>query len=96
MDSDKEVICGSTDSNENDGPMVNGLKNLVDRKVESVDISIPFFDLSLKFDGPLWLKIFCDQTNTDEYENYLFFTPDKTYTVEARSVLTCEERKKQD
>jgi hypothetical protein len=94
IESDNKVICGSTDPNANDGPMVRGLKNLVDHKVDSIHVLLPSFDLSLLFDGFLWLRVFCDQTGeVEEYDNYSFFSSDRIYTIKARSVLTWEQRR---
>ncbi|MDM8549321.1 hypothetical protein QUF72_04550 [Desulfobacterales bacterium HSG2] len=91
LDSDTEVICGATDPNDNDGPMINGLMNLPDRRVESVDALLPGLDLTLRFDGPFCLRVFCDETNIeDDYENYSFFTDSRIYTVNARSVVSYE------
>jgi len=92
LDSESEVICGSTDSAAEDGPMVRGLRALVGRTVESTEIVTPGFDLTLRFNGNLALKIFSDQTNLeDEYDNYsVHLKKHKIYIVGVRGRIRCE------
>lgn len=93
LDGPKGVICGSTDSNANDGPMVKGAKMLVGRSVEAVEILSPAFDLRLIFRGQFVLNIFCDQTSErDATENYTFYGKDNAFTVDAGSRLSVEKR----
>lgn len=93
LDSEDEVICGSTDSNIVGGPMLTGLSSIVGRAVESVKIERPGFDLTLRFEGELVLRIFCDQTNLeDDYDNYSLHLTDKVYVVGARGCISCEAR----
>lgn len=99
INSDKNIICSSTDSNSNDGPMVNGLKMLVGHKVKSIDIEYPALDLKIIFDNDLRFYIFCNETNIDNnHSNYTFSyydmsssgdssLPIKSFTVESRSSL---------
>jgi hypothetical protein len=58
-----EVICGSTDDDDNDGAMVTGLQRLVGKRVVSVEVSAPVPDFVMLFEDELCLKVFCDQTN---------------------------------
>jgi len=92
LNSDKEIVCSSTDLNDNDGPMVNGLKTLVGHKIKYIDITYPAYDLKLGFDNTLTLYVFCNETNTsDEYDNYVLYFKDSSFTVGTKSVLTYEK-----
>lgn len=89
LDGQNQVICGWNDSNEQDGPMLSGLGQIVNKSVVNIEVGLPAYDLVINFDDSLFLKIFCDQTDPKEnYENYTFFTSDFTYTVEAAGFLT--------
>ncbi len=93
LDSEGEVICGSTDSSENDGPMQRGLGLIVGRAVKSVKAELPACDLTVRFDGDIVLKVFCDQTNLEEgYDNYSLHVKDKIYIVGPRGRIRCELR----
>lgn len=93
LDSIDSVICSSKDSNEQNGPMVCGLKRLIGRKIIKVDVITPALDLVLCFDGSLCLRVFCDETDPDdEFDNYSIFTPHNIYTVKNRSILLVETR----
>lgn len=95
LDGPAGVVCGSTDSNDNDGSMVKGVKMLIGRVVESAEILSPAFDLRLAFRGQYVLNIFCDQTSErDGTENYTFYGNEKILTVEAGSCLAVEQRER--
>jgi hypothetical protein len=82
------VLCGSTDDDRNDGPMVIGLQQVVGGVVASVEVSKPIPDLILRFTGDLCLRVFCDQTNPDtNYDNYSFRMGDTILAVKARGRL---------
>jgi len=85
LDSKTEIICGSNDPNKNDGIMVAGLERLVGQTIRNVEVITPAYDLVLTFDDFV-LRVFCDEMDKeDEFDNYSFFTPDMSYTVECRS-----------
>ena len=93
LDSEREVICGSTDSNENDGPMQRGLALIVGRAVKSVKVELPAGDLTVRFDGDIALRVFCDQTNLEEgNDNYSLHVKDRIYIVGPRGRLRYELR----
>jgi len=92
VDTKREVICGSTDSAVEDGPMITGLGVLLQRTVESIQVRLPGLDLTVKFNGSLELRIFCDQTDLEnEYDNYSFtLKKNKIYIVGPRGRLRYE------
>lgn len=91
LDSNDEVICGSTDSNEKDGPMLVGLQSMMNKTVENLEIARPAFDLTLEFRGGLFLKVFCDQTNVeDDDPNYTLHTKDRIYIVGPKGQISFE------
>jgi len=94
LDEGDTVICGWNDSNEINGPMLNGLDKLVNRLVKAVKVEKPAYDLMLQFEDELYLKIFCDQTDTKEsFGNYTYFVEGYNYRVEAKGQITKAESK---
>jgi hypothetical protein len=82
FESSTAVICSSTSSNQERGPMQAGMEQVVGRRVKSTDLTCPGLDLTIEFEGSLWLRIFCDQTNTVERsDNYSLHLRDGTYVV---------------
>lgn len=59
VEKDSNIICGSMDSNESGGLMVEGIKVLHNKRVRAIHIGkIP--DLCIYFVGGLKLRLFCD------------------------------------
>ena len=88
------MVCGSTDDERNDGPMVQGLAQLVGRTIEGVTLNTPVPDLTVGFDDSLRLVVFCDQTNVEAgYDNYSVRARDTIIIVGSRGVLQLEQRK---
>jgi len=93
IDSQESVVCGSKDANESYGTMVSGLNRIVGQRIVAVNANLPAYDLELRFDNDLILKIFCDETNeSEDCDNYTFGTPEQNYIVGCRSQLSIEER----
>jgi len=94
LDAADTVICGSKNNNSNNGLMRKGLRRILDRKVLSVELFRPAYDLNIIFNNKVTLKIFCDETERIEpFNNYSIFTPKIIYTVGNKSKLTIEKRK---
>ncbi|MHB1158395.1 MAG: hypothetical protein ACYC26_16345 [Phycisphaerales bacterium] len=91
LDQGAEVITGSTDPNDNNGPMIQGLARIINTRVKEICLSVPGLDLTLLFDNELVLKIFCDQL-TEIGDNYSYFDPDSVYAIMCRSRLKIEPR----
>jgi len=93
LDSIDKVICSSDDPNDNNGLLVNGLKNIVNKKILSIEVLKPALDLVIEFSDLFFLKIFCDHTDPNYgYDNYSFFMPEKIYIIGTRSSLYLEDR----
>jgi len=92
LDGKSKVICGATELTPEEGGTCTGLDVLVDKRVESVQLYGPAFDLTIGFEGFMFLKIFCDQTDADdEYcTNYSLHTREKIYVVGPCSQLRYE------
>jgi hypothetical protein len=84
-----KVLCGGEDDKSEEGPMMLGLREMLNRRVVSVDIEQPSLDLALVFEGDLVFRIFCDEfePNEDGLDNYVLFLPDCLFVVGARSTL---------
>ncbi len=86
-----EIVCGSTDDDRNDGPMVSGLSQMVAKRVVSIEVSEPLPDVAIEFTDGLCLRLFCDQTNleTDD-DNYSVKVGGTILAVGARARLSIE------
>ncbi len=89
IDSGTEVVCSSQDDNEPGGEMLQGLKLLTGEKVEEVNVFPPALDLVLKLTGGFSLRLFCDQTNED---NYSLFSQNSVFVVGGCGKLRREAR----
>jgi len=91
IENQTQIICGSTDDNSNDGPMVMGLRILIGRQVEAIELSPVSCDLLMSFSSGVILRVFCDQLNmADEFDNYTFFQPNSRFVVGTHSRLSRE------
>jgi hypothetical protein len=71
IDDDAAVVCSSTTMNKLDGAFGNGLRLILNRRVEKIVVSHPGWDLRIEFEGGKVLTVFCDQANAeDEADNY--------------------------
>lgn len=83
-----EVIGSWTERSDNGVPLMHPLENLIGLTVERVELARPALDLTLTFSRDLTLRLFCDQTNEkDGGDNYIYFAPDRSYSVELHSKL---------
>jgi len=82
-----QILCGSEDVVADEGPGLNGLRQLVGNTVSEVSLS-PFLDLLLEFTSGRRLRLFCDQSghenNDDSYR--LFTAAGRMYGVIAGSI----------
>jgi len=93
IDAKQSVVCGWNDSSRNDGPMVRGLKSLVNTSVKAVTIEPPAMDLTIRF-ASRTLRVFCDQTVRESgQENYWITSVlvGRLYAVGPRGRLTMDE-----
>ena len=90
----ESVLC--TDTDENTGKRYAHLKGLAGRKVTSASVVFPSFDLLLEFEGGLRFCVFSTFANDSEeysdYDNYIFFTQEATYSVDGRSEVSKEKQ----
>lgn len=83
-----EVLCGGEDDKSEQGSMMIGLREMLNRRVVSVELEQPGLDVALEFEGGLVFRIFCDEFEEEEdVENYVLFLPDRQLVVGARSTL---------
>ncbi|MBU0558702.1 MAG: hypothetical protein KKD86_13075 [Bacteroidetes bacterium] len=88
LDTLDEVLCSSTDSNENAGNMITNLLKLQDLEISSANITTPALDLKITFENNMTLHVFCNETNfEDDLPNYTFYTMGKNYLVDTKSRL---------
>lgn len=86
LDGETGVVCGGWDDNTEGGPMLTGLAQLVGREIETVDLTEPGLDLTMRFAGGLVLRVFCDQVNeADADDNYYLFFPGGSVAVGTKS-----------
>jgi hypothetical protein len=71
--------------------MLSGLRCLIGRSVESIDVANSTFDLVLQLTDGLVLRVFCDQTNEEADDpNYTLHTRSKIYVVGPKGQLQIE------
>jgi hypothetical protein len=89
-----EVLCGSTDDDDNDGAMVAGLGQLVGKRVLSVVVCTPVPDFAMRLEDELCLNVFCDQTNLKTTsDNYSVRFGDTIVAVTVRGRIVEEIRR---
>ncbi len=92
-----QVLYGWTDAADDPAQLTSTLEQLVGKRVESVGIRRPAWDLTIQFEGGQILDIFSDQTSlVDEDDNYSLFTESEILTVGPRSRLNKESLADQD
>jgi hypothetical protein len=84
----EKVVCGSSESSEEGGPMVRGLAQLKGKVISLVAIEDVTLDLTISFDDALIFDLFCSQTNQEApYDNYSIRFRDRYFVVGCRSLL---------
>jgi len=85
------VVCTWMDESTPDGRMVTGLKQLTGRQIEHTEITSPALDLVLRLTGHYVLRVFPDQVDPDEGDNYSITHNEATsYVIAAASTLYIE------
>lgn len=95
LDARDQVVCGCWDSNDADGPMIRGLQRLRGEAVQAIDVSVPAFDLTVKYGSGLVLHVFCDQLLQGASDNYSIFTLTDVFVIGPRSHLRIEPRRRE-
>jgi hypothetical protein len=90
LDSPEDVLCSWMDDSTPEGRLTQGLMQLKGRTVTAVKMTQPALDLTVEFDGGLALRIFPDQVDPDEGDNYSITAGKQTFVVAARSTLYIE------
>ncbi len=90
LDGPESVICTWMDENTPEGRLTQGIMQLKDRIIQQATLSQPGLDLTLTFDGNYVLRVFPDQINPDEGDNYSLTAGDETFVIAARSTLYIE------
>ncbi len=90
LDSAKQVVCGAWDDSSPGGPMLKGLACLVGTTVSGFSLDRVALDLDIQFSNDLRMKIFCDQWNVGQWENYWLSTSSGVHVAGLRSELRFE------
>lgn len=91
VDSSTAVLCSWMDENAEGGRLVEGLMQLKGLSVVEAEVVQPALDLILTFEGGLVLRVFPDQANPDEGDNYAVSLADGTmFILSAHSTLYVE------
>jgi hypothetical protein len=89
LDNEEEPITAWTDLATPDGPMVMGLRHLVNCVVTRAEITKPGLDLLLEFDKKYTLRVFCDQFD-ETLRNYTVSFREKYVCIGSRSRIHVE------
>lgn len=60
--------CGNSviaSSDSADADIVSGIRKLVGKQLQLIEVDHPAFDLTLKFSGHFTMRVFCDHTESD-------------------------------
>ena len=87
LDGPEGVIASWMDSSDQGGRIRSGLPQLTNRQVQRTQLRQPGLDLELDFAGGYTLRVFPDQVDPDEGDNYSIAIGDTTYVVAANSIL---------
>ncbi len=91
LDGTDTVIASWTDDNSPQGPIMIGLNDLIGQTVTQVTLTRPGMDLTLTFETGTTLRIFPDQSDPDEGDNYSLSVKDgDTFIITARSEVIKE------
>ena len=86
LDGTDAVIASWLDHNDPKGPIVTGLGSLMGSKIVAADVTVPGMDLAISFDTGATLRIFPDQVDPKEGDNYsLSIKSGDTFVVTAKS-----------
>jgi len=87
VESGQAVLATWLDSSEPEGALTVAVQQLREQRVAAVELLRPGLDLLLHFDNDLRLRVFPDQIDADEGDNYALALPDRVYVVAAGSTL---------
>jgi hypothetical protein len=87
------VICSSKSPNHNTGPMVNGLKQLVGKRVLATSIENSALDLKIVMEDDYRIFLFCDCIDSEtDGDNYSIHLRDTVYTVGQKGTVASDKR----
>lgn len=89
LDDGQAILCTSTSSDGNDGPMVVNLKKLEGVMIVDAQIAPLSHDLTLEFANGYTLTVFCDSVDDDE-DNYSVDVEEATVVVAALGIVRHE------
>ncbi|NVD73742.1 hypothetical protein HUX88_24865 [Duganella sp. BJB1802] len=91
IDSPSKVVAGSHMCNANDGPMVEGLKEICGQKILTVLCLAPAYDITIHFENQMTLMVHCSDIDCNYDEFYSFGTPSGYYVVGPDGNISFEE-----
>jgi len=94
IDRYERAICSSSDTNDLKGPMLRGLRRLLNKRVASVAILGMAGDLRIEFEGGFRLLVFCIQTNADDdTDNYSVHDSERVVAMGPKGRVVVERKK---
>lgn len=91
LETAQAVVATWLDSSEAEGALAVAAQGLRDQRVVAVELQRPGLDLLLRFEDDLRLRVFPDQIDADEGDNYALALPDRVFVVAAHSMLYIDE-----
>ena len=73
LNQNNTVVCDCYSCNDNDGEMVNGLNQLIDKNVVSTILDFNGKDFEVNFEGGLKLCVICLKEDKPDYIGYEFY-----------------------
>lgn len=87
LDGADAVICSWMDDSTPGGALAEGIMQLRDDRVLEAQTTRPGYDLTLRFESGRTLRVFPDQVDPDEGDNYAVTADGRTYVLAARATL---------
>jgi hypothetical protein len=91
LESDESVLTTWLDDSSPRGQLALHIASLAGQTITHAEITRPGLDLCIRFDSGVTLRIFPDQIDPDEGDNYALSLVDQTFVVAAQSTLYIDE-----
>lgn len=91
LESSDFVLTTWLDDSGPKGNLAAQIASLAGQTITYADVTHPGLDLCIRFDSGVTLRIFPDQIDPDEGDNYALSLVDQTFVVAARSTLYIDE-----
>lgn len=95
LSNSSEILSSSYYDNANDGSMINGLNEILNKSVKNISCKSPCNDLRIQFESNTVLDIFaCDIDIDEDSSFYDFYSPSGIFSIVGDSLIEFEPSNK--